>query len=107
MVAKCIICGQRPRRVESRCKVCSDQIAAEQRRKKPRVPQHYLVYRGNVVGLFPNGNGRLVGELLRVDPRRLSKRNPEVVLRLDGYCKGYTREQVKGFKTCVLKLAHA
>ena len=106
-MAKCIICERRPRRDGRFCKVCDAQIAAEQRRKKARIPVKYLVYRGDVVGLFTNGDGRLKAEYLpRVNPDKLSK-NPEVVIRLDTYCQGFTREWIKVFKRTVLALAHA
>lgn len=107
-MTKCVICGARRVRVPGRCHVCQDQIDADKRRAKTVQPEHFLTYRGTVVGLFPNGkeNGekRLVARLLKRDPDKLPKAR---TIDLNHWCDGFTREQIKRFKACVLKLAHA
>jgi len=104
-MAKCIICDRRPAANERGwCATCTAQIEADQRRRSNGgEPVKYLHYRGNVVGLFPNGNGALEARLL---PTKSLGRIPKKhTIDLDRYCEGYTREQVKRFKATILKLA--
>lgn len=104
-MAKCIICDKRPAaNGRGWCANCTAQIEAERKRRRPVKATKYLHYRGNVVGLFPNGNGTLVARLLQSSFERLPKGK---TLNLDKYCEGYTREQVKRFKATVLRLARA
>lgn len=102
---RCVICEKRPSLEGSGyCHNCNAQIEAEKRRKRRPAPVKYLVYRGHVVGLFPNGNGTLKAELLKREPERLPKSK---VINLDRYCEGFDRDQIKKFKRCVLRLAGA
>ena len=103
-MTKCIICERRPSNVGSFCAPCNDKINAERKSWATTKPLHFLTYRGHVVGLFPNGNGRLTPRLLKRSAECLPKRN---TLDLNRYCEGFTREKIKAFKACVLKLVHA
>ena len=67
-------------------------------------PVKFLTYRGNVVGLFSNGDGTLKSRLMNSNPERLPK---DKTLDLNKYCPGFDRSQIKRFKACVLKLAYA
>jgi hypothetical protein len=99
---KCLICEYRPARIGVYCHNCARAIETERRRRKPEIPVKYLTYRGFVVGLYPNRHGTLSPRLLRCESSKLPKSK---TLNLDIYLPGFTREQIKRFKRCVLKLA--
>ena len=100
---KCIICDKRPAANDRGwCSNCNAQIEAERKRRKPVEAVKLFHYRGSVVGLFPNGDGKLIARLLNMSLDRLPKSR---TLNLDRYCEGYTREQIKRFKATVLRLA--
>lgn len=99
---KCVICEKRPpHNGHGHCSVCQDKLDKQQRRQAEK-PAHFLVYRGNVVGLFPTGGGELRGRLLRRSVNGLPK---GTTINLDRYCPGFTREKIKRFKAAVLRLA--
>jgi hypothetical protein len=99
---KCIICERRPARDGAYCPNCNQKIEAEKRRAEPEKPVKFLTYRGHVVGLYRNGNGRLTPQLLQRSPENLPKSQ---TLNLNTYIPGFSREQIKKFKACVLQLA--
>lgn len=107
-MTKCIICEQRPAKGSGFCSVCGDKINSANNRKANSKaagkPAHFLTYRGDVVGLFPNGNGTLKPRLLNRNPEHLPKSK---TLDLNTYLPGFTREVIKRFKACVLRLASA
>ncbi len=104
-MAKCVICDQLPaRHAKGYCANCHAKIEAECKRRKPDKPVKYLVYRGNVVGLFKNGGVELRARLLRINPKRLPKGR---TLDLNTWLEGFDRAQIKRFKACVLRLANA
>jgi len=103
-MAKCVICSHRPAKVEAFCIQCNGQIETDRNCRKRLEPRHFLTYRGYVVGLFQNGNGMLKAMLLRRNPDRLPIAK---TINLDNWCNGFSREKIKEFKACVLKLAHA
>lgn len=104
---KCAICERRPARTpESYCANCASQIDAERHKRAAQSdkPVKFLTYRSYVVGLYPNGNGTLKPQLLRRSPDNLPKTR---TLDLNRYCDGFTRQEVKRFKACILQLANA
>jgi len=102
-MSKCLICEKRPRQDgKAYCHNCLAKIEADKRRKEATKPVKYLTYKGHVVALYRNGGGKLKGELLRIDPKRLPKAK---TLDLNTYLEGFSREQVKRLKASVLKLA--
>ena len=99
---KCVICNRRPARTEKGyCANCNSKIEAETKHKAVEQPQKFLTYQGIVVGLFPNGNHKLVAKLLRRSAEGLPK---DRTLDLNRYCEGYSRKVIKSFKACCLKL---
>jgi len=107
MTQKCTICNHRPARTgEGYCKTCASQIEADKRHRKMQneKPVKYLTYRGSIVGLFKNGNGKLKARLLKGNPELLPKAR---TLDLNKYCPGFDRSQIKAFKACCLKLSNA
>lgn len=100
---KCIICERRPAKGGAYCANCSAKIDAEQRRRSANKPLRFLTYRGYVVGLYRNGSGKLIPHLLRRSPKWLPKSR---TLDLNTYLEGFTRDQVKKMKACVLHLAN-
>ena len=100
----CVICEQRPARGNGFCHNCGAKIESQRKRKNGHKPNHFLTYRGNVVGLFSNGKGTLKAELLRRNSKGLPKGK---TIDLDHWCEGFSRAQVKSFKACVLRLASA
>lgn len=100
---KCVICEHRPARVKGRCIECATQLAAGARRSVPVQPWRFLTYRGNVVGLFPNGGDKLKPRLLRRAAGRLPKGR---TVNLNVWCDGFSRQTIKRFKACVLTLAN-
>ena len=101
-MAKCLICDKRPQREGSRyCGNCGAKVEADTRRRRPSEPEKFLTFRGNVVGLFPNGDGMLRSRLLSRSPERLPKGK---TIDLDHYCPGFDRGQIRKFKAAVLRL---
>ena len=100
----CVICDRRPANGNGICHNCASKLEAQRKRKNGSQPQHFLTYRGNVVGLFPNGEGKLKARLLRRNPEHLPKSK---TIDLNRYCEGFTREKIKDFKACVLQLANS
>jgi hypothetical protein len=103
-MTKCIICGERPVHQNGCCNNCDSKIEADKRGREAEKPAYFLTYRGYVVGLFRNGDGKLKPRLLRRNPEHLPKQN---TIDLNHYCTGYTREKIKSFKACVLSLSQA
>ena len=104
LMAKCVICERRPAKLGDYCANCSTKLENQRNTKANGKPRYFLTYKGHVVGLFPNGKRTLAPRLLKRSPDHLPKRN---TINLNIYCEGYTRERIKAFKACVLKLAHA
>ena len=101
-MTKCVICEQRPANGNGQCVQCAGKIAKMS--KRTAQPRHFLTYRGNVVGLYPNGGGTLKPRLLGRSAEHLPKGK---TIDLNVYCSGYSRETIKRFKACVLQLAQA
>ena len=102
-MTKCVICERRPGRTEHGwCLDCASKVEAERRHKVAEQPTKFLTYRGIVVGLYPNGDGKLKASLLRRKAENLPKTK---TLDLNTYLPGYTRQVIKSFKSCCLKLA--
>lgn len=102
---KCLICERRPARTpEGYCANCAAQVGERKKNGGEREPVKFLTYRGDVVGLYPNGNGKLRAKLLKRSPETLPKNK---TLDLNIYLPGFDRSQIKRFKACVLQLAHA
>lgn len=103
-MVKCTICEARPANGGSYCQNCTSRLDAAKRRQRVKQPAQFLTYRGNVVGLYPNGDGKLEAKLLRRNPDHLPKSR---TLDLNTYLDGFSRDQVKRLKSCVLQLASA
>ena len=102
-MVKCLICEQRPANGhEGRCVQCHSKIVAMSTRTVQ--PRHFLTYRGDVVGLYANGDKTLKPRLLGRSAKHLPKTK---TIDLNRYCDGYSREVIKRFKACVLQLAQA
>lgn len=103
MAKKCLICEQRPAPENSPyCKICGSKVQAEIRRRKDNAPEYFLTYKGHVVGLYRKGDDALTPRLLKRKVEGLPKRN---TIDLNKFQAGYTRDQIKKFKRCVLRLA--
>lgn len=100
----CVICEQRPANGNGFCHNCDSKLESQRKRKNGNQPKHFLTYRGHVVGLFHKGSGMLEARLLNRNPDNLPKTR---TLDLNRYCEGFTRQEVKRFKACVLQLANA
>ena len=100
----CVICEQRPANGNGFCHNCDSKLDSQRKRKNGNHPQHFLTYRGHVVGLFPDGKGTLKAQLLKRNPDNLPKSK---TLDLNRSCEGFTRAQIKDFKACVLRRASA
>jgi hypothetical protein len=99
---KCLICEVRPASEQGYCKHCISQIEAEKRRKIQPQPFRYVTYQG-ITFEFHNGNGHKLTPVL-------TTRNPEtlpqkLLINLNQYCEGFTREQVKKLKRLCLSFA--
>ena len=103
-MTKCVICDKRPANGNElgRCIQCHTKIMAMS--KRTAQPRHFLTYRGNVVGLYPNGGKELKPRLLGRSAEHLPKGK---TVDLNRYCQGYSRETIKRFKACVLQLSQA
>ena len=100
---KCQICERRPAATEDGfCKHCQAQLEADRRRKRQPQPYRFVTYRGVTVALYQDGGERLIPKPVRRDPDRLPKSR---LVKLDVYCPGFRREQVKKLKRLCLSLA--
>lgn len=97
----CVICERRPANGNGQCHNCAAKIESERRKRQGPQPVKYLVYRGMVAGLVPNGKGTLKAVSMRLNPERLPKSR---VIDLNHYCEGFSRDQIKRFKAAVLKV---
>jgi hypothetical protein len=102
-VHKCQICGCRPASSERGfCKQCEAQLEAAKHRKQAPKAFRYLTYRGVTIE-FLNGKGdKLTPQLITRNPETLPKR---LLINLDTYCPGFTREQIKKMKRLCLSFA--
>jgi len=105
-MTKCVICDHRPARDGHYCSTCGSKVESLRNGSNGKTgqPKYFLTYRGDVVGLFPDGQGTLKSRLLKRSPDNLPKYK---TLNLDKYVNGYSRQLVKRFKACVLQLANA
>lgn len=101
-VRKCQICGRRPVANEQQyCNHCQAQIEAAKRRKRQPKVFRYVTYRG-VTFAFYNGDGdKLRAELTTRNPETLPQR---LLINLDTYCPGFTRDQIKKLKRLCLSV---
>lgn len=99
--SKCIICDTRPARIHGHCQACHNRIRDLQTESKRAEPVRYLTYRGYVVGLYPSGKGSLRP---RMETRSAGHLPKSKTLDLNVWCEGFTREKIKEFKACVLRL---
>lgn len=100
---KCLICGLRPARTERGfCLNCTSQIESDKRRKQQPKPFRYVTYRGVTIE-FHNGNGdKLKPQVTTRNPENLPQK---LLINLDKYCAGFSREQVKKLKRLCLSFA--
>lgn len=103
-MVKCVICELRPANGNGFCGNCDSKLESQRKTKANNQPQNFLTYRGHVVGLYRNGEDKLIARLLKRNPDRLPKKK---TINLNVYCDGYSRAMIKRFKACVLKLAQA
>lgn len=94
-VRKCLICGVRPSNGQAYCSHCSSQIEADKRRNAKPKPFKYVTWRGDTLEFRANGKGTFTATPVRRDPDKLPKK---LTINLNGYCDGFTRDQVKKFK---------
>jgi len=101
-VRKCLICGVRPSNGQSYCKHCAAQIEADKRRKQKPKTFRYVTYQG-VTFEFRNGkNGTFIPHYTSHNPDTLPQK---LLINLNEYCEGFTREQVKKLKRLCLSFA--
>ena len=110
---RCVICDRRPQaRGEMYCRVCLENMAQDARERQQRCDAwkkawKYLHWKGVVVGLFANGKD-CCGQTV-YQPRRVLKALGQLpkskVIDLDTYIPGFDRQQIKGMKATLKKLA--
>ena len=97
---RCVICD---RGIKGGIYCRQHQLELAKANKGERFPAfRYVHYRGNVIGLFKNGDGRYKPHYVGVSIAGIPKAK---LIDLDHYEEGFTREQIKKLKACVLKLA--
>lgn len=98
-MVKCVVCEQRPAHDGPYCSNCFSRLASERLKNgKNGKPVKFLHYRGNIVGLVPNGNGGY----FTISVKRSLKGIPKSrLIDLDHYCEGYSREIIKRFKAAI------
>lgn len=99
-MTRCIICEKHPARDNGFCHNCGQKIQAEATRKANSEPKHFVTYRGMVIGLYPNGGGKLIPRLLKRDPEKLPRSK---TINLDRYCPGFERLTIKRLKSAVIR----
>ena len=101
---KCIICDVRPAlNGNPYCHRCQQVISAERKKRQSIKPDMFLVYQGNVVGMFRQRGGTFTSKLLGCSAKKLPKAR---TLILDNYLEGYTRSQIKKMKSLVKQLTN-
>jgi len=103
---KCVICDVRPvnGNPEGMCAHCYARVERERQIHRPEKPYRYVTYQGQVVGIFRSqNNGKLFPRLLKRSPDRLQK---SITLDLNCYLEGFSRDQIKKLKKCVLQFTH-
>ena len=101
-VRKCLICGVRPSNGSSYCKHCEAQMEAEKRRKQKPRPFRYVTYKGVTFEFRGGKNGRFTPHYISRNPDTLPQK---LLINLDRYCPGFTRDQVKKLKRLCLSFA--
>jgi len=101
-VRKCLICGVRPSNGQTYCKHCTDQIEADKRRKQKPKPFRYATYNGTTVEFHPVGKGVFKAQFCDRNPDTLPQ---SLLINLNKWCEGFTREQVKKLKRQILSFA--
>ncbi|MCJ7576720.1 MAG: hypothetical protein MUO80_08655 [Dehalococcoidia bacterium] len=101
-VRKCLICGVRPSNGQNYCKQCTSQIEADKRRKaKPKVFR-YVTYQDVTFEFRSGKNGTLTPQYITRNPDTLPQK---LLINLNKYVPGLTREQVKKLKRLCLSFA--
>jgi hypothetical protein len=102
---KCPICDVRPINGNGRyCKVCFDKIQTDKSKAKTELSK-FLTYKGFVVGLVKSPfDNKLYPIQLKRDATKLPKAK---TINLNIYVDGFSRNQIKEFKKCVLRTVGA
>lgn len=99
-MSSCLYCD---RKLKLGLAVCQqhERMLATLKPKPKAKPEYYVSYRGHVVAFHKNGGTSLKPDYLGMVkiPRKAQQIN------LDEFCKGYSREQIRKLKTCVMRLA--
>jgi hypothetical protein len=101
-VRKCLICGVRPSNGQSYCQYCTAQIEAEKRRKQEPRAFRYATYDGTTIEFHAVGKGVFKARYCGRNPDTLPQK---LLINLDKWCDGFTRDQVKKLKRQVLSFA--
>ena len=99
----CVVCDKHHATGNGICHNCNAKLEAGKRRSKADKPVKYATYRGQVIGFFRNGGGKLIPRLVNRNPERLPKSK---LINLNTYVEGFTRDQVKRIKSAILQLAN-
>jgi hypothetical protein len=104
---KCLICEYRPAQDGSPyCHNCKQKIVAETASQQRETPEKYLYYRGNWVGMYRVSSDTLKPQYLGYAPIEKKPKYPlNRTLNLDGYLVGFTRDQIRKLKRCILQLS--
>jgi len=102
MATKCPICERKPRHQGGYCRTCASKIESERKVRQSPKAEKFVTFRGFVMGLFPNGGGKLRPKLLKRDPEKLPKRR---TINLNVFCPGFERWQIRKMKAAILGLA--
>ncbi len=103
---KCLICDERPAQIGCYCKPCKQQsakgIRMAREAKVLAKPQLYATWRGMAIGFVFNPDT----ETFRAQRcnRNIDRLPKKILINLDAYVKGYTREQVKKIKAAIVTL---
>jgi hypothetical protein len=92
----------RPSNGQSYCQYCTAQIEAEKRRKQKPQPFRYVTYQGTTIEFHSVGKGVFKAQYCGRNPDTLPQK---LLINLDKWCEGFTREQVKKLKRQVLSFA--
>jgi hypothetical protein len=92
----------RPSNRQSYCKQCTAQIEAEKRRKQKPRAFRYATYQGTTIEFHAVGKGVFKPQFCGVNPDTLPQK---LLINLNKWCEGFTREQVKKLKRQCLSFA--
>lgn len=102
---KCLMCSKTRAKGSMFCRYHSKLV--EPPKKLPSIYTQafkFAKYQGNIVAFLPQEDGSFRPSYVGMNASKVPKSK---LIDLDTYCPGYTRQQVKKIKNCILAMTSA